>query len=159
MTVKDIICYKTNYGDIYRLDDVLTGQILEKENKTFEGIITDYDQNSTYFVFGKINDKGIELIKTTTAEKEFPRMYKVEKDGLNYYGDLFAKTVFVELPIGECKIVISDSEVYREVTKKEIKHLEKLISFYKENMNKESQKLYKNSQQELSKVYKKSLQK
>ena len=129
--IKDIRTNTTSYGDIYILENQISGRILVGEDNCFEGIIAHYDDN--FLVTGKINEEKIEML---LKNKETTKLYKVEKDGNTYYGDCFVKEDSFEYPLGECMIDIMNPEEYRTLFPGEEKILEEEIRSVKKAIKK-----------------------
>ena len=142
--IRDIICAHTTYGDVYHHDDSLTGKILLASDSSFEGLIEDSNGQETFFIFGNMNkeNQSISVIKSTKNDDDLPKEYRVYNENGNFYGDLYVKTRFAEIPIGECKVSVINPDTYREVSPREYKQLKTNIQMYKSSLGEESFGLY-----------------
>ena len=107
--LKDISANTTSYGENYILDNQLTGRILISEDNNFEGII--FHEEESFLVLGNINDKTIEMLQ---KRENGNRLFRVQKDGMTYYGDCFIKENDFEYPIGESIISVTEPHAFRK---------------------------------------------
>ena len=114
--IRDILFFHTNYGKSYDVENGFSGRIVvEEDAHTFKGLATDYNHTGTYFIFGKMTKGGLEMIQSSKEDEELPKLYRVRREGTyRYYGERLAKNAFAEETLGECKVVITDPDLYRD---------------------------------------------
>ncbi len=118
--IRDIICTKTNYDEMYNPNESCIGSIVFKNNNSFEGIMMDGERKEEFFIFGILDEDGVvEVIRASSKEEELPRSYKASNVDGKYYGDYYIKTAYYEYPIGECQVSIIDPLTYREINEGE----------------------------------------
>ena len=136
--IRDILCFSTPYEEMYRIEDGLAGTIIYRDEELFEGILTDQEYNDIYYIFGKKTNNEIDIIRSSKGDIELPKLYHGKKENKKYYGDIYVKNRFVEIPIGECQVSILNPETCREINANEEKQLEKRISILKNNLGEET---------------------
>lgn len=142
--IRDLICLKTNYDEMYNENDAYIGTIIIDEANTFEGILIDSSSKKENFVFGIVQDgELIEVYKASTEEDELPRAFKGTMIDGKYRGDYLASSAYYEYAVGECQISVIDPYWYRESGYGEELKVERLVLDHKRKMNKESQELYR----------------
>lgn len=141
-TIKDIICNKTNYDEMYDANESCIGSIIE-ENGLFVGILFKTMTKEETFVFGTLEDDFIELIETNQPDGELPRSYKCSYSDGKYRGDYLAKSAYYEYPVGECHISVMDPFYYRETTYGEELSLSIHINHHIKHMDEETRELYR----------------
>ena len=140
--IKDIICNKTNYDEMYYANESCIGSIIE-ENGLFVGILFKTLTKEETFVFGTLEDDFIELIETNQPDGELPKSYKCSYSDGKYRGDYLAKSAYYEYPVGECHISLMDPFYYRETTYGEELSLIIHINHHIKNMDEETRELYR----------------
>ena len=140
--LKGIICYHTGFDEFYDVADSYFGRILIRDNK-FEGVVTDYHNIKTQFIFGIFEEDRIRLYRSVNEEKEMPKLYRGEKEGKNYYGQIFATTRFAEVALGESKVTIIEPDKNCDVEyEQEPIELENKIRIMKKEMGPEATAIY-----------------
>ena len=141
--IRDIICAKTNYDEMYNLNDAYIGKVMV-EDGIFEGIVIDPSTHNEIFIFGTIEENEfIELMVAENEEDTIPREYKAVYNGKNYRGDYLAKTAYYEFPLGECQVSVLDPYYYRSTNSGEFVTMENHISHHKDKLNKDTKELYR----------------
>ena len=142
--IRDIICAKTNYDEMYNLNDSYIGKIIV-ENGLFEGLVLDPVSQNEIFIFGTIEeDDFIELMVAETEKDTIPREYKAAYNGKNYRGEYLAKTAYYDFPLGECQVSVLDPYYYRTTDSGEIVAIETHIGHHQDKLNEDTKELYRN---------------
>lgn len=140
--IKDIICAKTNFDEMYDENNSCIGSIIE-ENGLFVGILFKTATKDETFVFGTIEEDFMELIETNQPDDELPKSYKCSFSDGKYRGEYLAKSAYYEYPVGECHVSVVDPFYYRETTYGEEINLMIHINHHIQNMDEESKELYR----------------
>ena len=141
--LEDIFGYFAFYDDYYHTEDQWFGRVIVNEDRTFEGIATDYYENENYYIFGShINDKLVLYRFQLDDTTRFAHKYTCGKAGKKFYGTTFVTDSFIEIPIGDCKVAFMDAEKTREVTEAEIEKVKDYIESYKDSLNDNQKALY-----------------
>lgn len=138
----DVRGYYTNYDDSYEIENSWYGKVLLNSDNTFEGVVTDYSETSDYFVFGTITSEQITLIKCMKNDEEVPKQYLVYKDKSCFEGEVSAKDLYVEVPMGECRILINPADSIRDIGEYELLFLRNKIAHVKESFGDRTKELY-----------------
>lgn len=137
----DIYGHFANFDEMYDIDNSWFGRLLTKDYINFEGIVTDYYEREVYFVFGKLEDESINIIRC--SETDLPKKYnarRIEKG--KFEGECSAASIGAEVPLGDCKITIIPAEMTREDSKEERVRLKNRIKNVKDDITEEGRELY-----------------
>jgi len=159
--IKDIMFFHKMHDDEpYSEDDSYYGRIILKEDQSFEGMATDYNQTSLYYLVGKLKNNKMEMLQCSMWDNEIPKSYEAKKEGSRFYGVRIAKSAYAEVPVGECKVVVTDPDLYRDWDLEgEIIGLEEQIRRFKYSIGEETKLLLQtNNSKEKEKTYKKKAQ-
>ena len=143
--LKEIVCYQKE-NDKYYLEDTFSGRILIYDNNKFEGIVSDFFHDNVQFVFGSLTPGGIRVFRTTSGDKEVPKVYMGERTkGKRYEGQIAATSRFAHVPLADCKVSIIEPDSYRDVDyEQEQKDMPEAIANFKKRLGEEGLALYEN---------------
>ena len=139
MVLSDIICSYTSEEQPKKKS--IFGRILIYPDHTFEGIGEEAKNPWKYFLYGKLGEDSIEVVKTHPGIKS--NLYRGTKNGKDYVGDYSTINSVEETRVGDGLIQLFDPEKIREVTEGEILNLQLEIEFRRDQMNRDNQDLYR----------------
>ena len=140
--ILDIYGYSADYDSMYEAMNSWFGRIIVTSNLSFEGIVNDFDQQNTYFVFGTIEKDQISLMKCAKGDDHVPYLFRASNEDGKYYGDYMTKSPYFECPLGECKISLLPDESISEDTNLENALLKLKIKKIKEQLGELGEELY-----------------
>ena len=132
--IVDIFGHYTEFDEMYQADNSWFGSVIMGEDNEFEGIVEDYNQTDSYLVFGKVTDTGLSLTKCSKKDKDIPYVYDGDYEDGRFYGMVQAKNLYVEIPMGECKMSLLPADVTREPREEEKRDLKVKIARYKHDL-------------------------
>lgn len=144
----DIYGHYARFNEMYDIDDSWFGRVLIDDNNLFEGIVSDYDQTSSYLVFGYMLDNSLRVIRCPRNNSELIREYDTLKEEEKYEGICSVINPTTSIPVGECMISLLPAEKTREITDYEIERLNNRIKDIKAEISPDSQEIYKSFKQE-----------
>ena len=133
--------YTNSFGE-YEEGNYLLGRILLDDDNRFEGVVESNCSNSSYLVFGHLNKDQLDFIVGNDEIKEVPKRLKTQKNNNVFDGTLYAKDIFNEIPMGECRVSIRPAEQTREVTDYELSIIKRQIELQKINLGFRTKELY-----------------
>ena len=143
--LKEIVCCQKD-KDKYYQEDTFAGRILIYDNNKFEGIVSDFFHDSLQFVFGTLTPGGIRVFRTTSGDKEVPKVYMGERTkGKRYEGQIAATSRFAHVPLADCKVSIIEPDTYRDVEyEQETAIMHTAIANFRKQLGDEGLALYEN---------------
>lgn len=133
--------YTNSFGE-YEEENYLSGRILVDDNNRFEGVVESDFSNASYLVFGHLNKDQLDFIVGNDESEEVPKRFITQKNADAFDGTMYAKDIYNEIPMGECRMSIRDAEQTREVTSYELSIVNRQIELQKINLGSRTKELY-----------------
>lgn len=132
--IVDIFGNYTDFDEMYQTENSWFGRVVMGDDSEFEGIVEDYNQTDSYFVFGQVTEEGLSVTKCAKQDKDVPYVYEGEYEDGRFYGMVQARNLYVKIPMGECKMSLMPADVTREESDQEMKELKIKIARMKHDL-------------------------
>ena len=135
--------YTNAFGE-YEEENCLFGRVLIDDDNRFEGVVESNFSNSSYLVFGHLNKEQLDFIVGNDESEDVPKRFITKKNDNVFDGTIYAKDMFNEIPMGECRMSIRPAEQTREVTDYEFSIVNRQIELQKITLGYRMKELYAN---------------
>ena len=140
--IMDVYGYYANAEDMFEKEDSFYGSVLVDQDNTFEGVVQEYCGEEYSLVFGKVSKDKIDFVKVQRNDARVAHRLEAERENDKYYGYYSAKSIYIEIPIGECKVSTLPADKTREETEFERNLLQARIQVMSSDLGPLGQELY-----------------
>ena len=130
----------------YTDENCWIGRIILRLDNSFEGVAEKLFSNEKYFLFGHLDSEHIDFILGNNEEDEVPKRLDAYLDDGFFAGPFYAKDIYNEIPLGECRVRVNPADQIRETSDYEMVIVKNEIKNQKENLGERTKGLYEEFQ-------------